>query len=117
MSRRSLHCRATRRCLPVRYKTNVRSQREPTDQERAQRALSERLSELLEAVDPAMRPGLDRKGYLLDPRTGTTPHDEPDIRRLARFNAVPTVSEKQLSLALTQVRAGAGSELRSERGR
>jgi hypothetical protein len=60
---------------------------------------------------------LDEKGYLVDPLTGLVPHQETDVRRLARLTAPETVDDDELSRALDHLRGGAGSELSAKPGR
>lgn len=62
-------------------------------------------------------PQLDGKGYLLDLETGIVPTEETDVRRLAHFNAIRTISADELSLALDHLGGGAGSELRASPGK
>jgi hypothetical protein len=81
-------------------------------QERAQEALTERLSEILSALpDEPTRPGLDPRGYLTDGDTGQVPFVAADVRRLARFGTVATISSSELARGLTQLAGGVGSEL------
>ncbi len=81
-------------------------------QERAQEALTARLSEILSALpDESTRPGLDPRGYLTDGETGQVPFIAADVRRLARFGTVDTISSSELARGLTQVAGGVGSEL------
>ena len=58
----------------------------------------------------------DDKGYLVDPETGSVPHDEPHVRRIVRFNAVSTISDDELALALDHIAGGAGAELHAKLG-
>ena len=81
-------------------------------QERAQEALTVRLSEILSALpDEPTRPGLDPRGFLTDGETGEVPFVAADVRRLARFGTVATISSSELARGLTQVAGGVGSEL------
>jgi hypothetical protein len=63
-----------------------------------------------------MTPGLDGKGYLVDPDTGLVPHEELHVRRTARLNAIATIRDDVLAVALDHVAGGAGSELRAKKG-
>ena len=81
-------------------------------QERAQESLTARLSEILAALpDETVRPGLDPRGFLADGETGQVPYLAYDVRRLARFGTVGTISSSELARGLTQVASGVGSEL------
>jgi Restriction Endonuclease associating with ARP len=87
-------------------------------QARAQTALSRKLADLLrrDAGSTSNVGRLDAKGYLTDPATGIVPHQEPRVRRIARFNVVETINDEELSRALDHVAAGAGGELRAKAG-
>ncbi len=81
-------------------------------QERAQEALTARLAEILSALpDEPARPGLDPRGFLTDGETGEVPFVAAEVRRLARFGTVATISSSELARGLTQVAGGVSSEL------
>ncbi len=81
-------------------------------QERAQEAITARLAEILSTLpeEPA-RPGLDARGFLTDAETGEVPFVAAEVRRLARFGTVATISSSELARGLTQVAGGVSSEL------